>query len=111
MKYNIVASLDFARDLKHLAKRYPSVKRDVAALTDTLRENPVMGTSLGDDCFKIRFAITSKGRGKSGGGRLITCVKIIDETVYLLTVYDKSEQETVTDKELATMLKSLGLKK
>lgn len=112
MKYNIVASLDFARDLKHfLAKRYPSVKRDVTSLTDTLRENPTVGTPLGDDCFKIRFVITSKGRGKSGGGRMITCVKIVDKTVYLLTVYDKSEQETVTDKELAAMLKSLGLKK
>jgi hypothetical protein len=83
----------------------------VEQLKETLRANPLTGTPLGNDCFKVRFVITSKGKGKSGGGRLITCVKIVEDTIYLLTMYDKSEQENVTDKELAALLKSLGLKK
>lgn len=67
MKYEVVASFDFVRDLKRLAKRHASIKKDVADLTDSLRENPHTGIPLGNDCFKIRFAISSKGRGKSGG--------------------------------------------
>lgn len=109
MSCNIVASGEFVKDLKRLAKRYPSIKNDLAILANVLRENPVAGIPLGNDCFKIRFAITSKGRDKSGGGRLITCIKIIDETVYLLTIYDKSDQENVTDKELSNILTSLDL--
>jgi len=109
MNYNILASLEFIKDLKRLAKRYPSIRKDIAVLSDVLRENPFTGISPGSDCFKIRFAIASKNRGKSGGGRLITCVKVVDETVYLLTMYDKSDQENVTDNEISNILTSLDL--
>ncbi len=109
MNFKIVASHEFVKDLKRLAKRYRSIRNDVTVLADVLRENPTAGIPLGNDCYKIRFAITSKGRGKSGGGRLVTCVKIIDETVYFLTIYDKSDQENVADNELSDILKSLGL--
>lgn len=50
------------------------------------------------------MAIASKGKGKSGGARVITCFKIVHETVYLLTIFDKSEQESITDKELSELL-------
>lgn len=59
------------------------------------------------NCFKIRFAITSKGKGKSGGGRLITLIKIMDDQIYLVTVYDKSETPTVSDKRLKELLQEL----
>ena len=61
--------------------------------------------SLGNDCYKIRMAIASKGKGKSGGARVITCFKIMHGTVYLLTIFDKSEQENIPDKELRELLK------
>ncbi len=47
-----------------------------------LEENPTTGTPLGNDVYKIRLAIVSKNKGKSGGARVISFVKIIDETVY-----------------------------
>lgn len=78
-------------------------------MTEALQANPTMGEPLGKDCYKVRMAISSKNKGKSGGARLITCVKIVDDTIYLLSIYDKSEQETMDDDEIDEVLKSLGL--
>jgi hypothetical protein len=71
----------------------------------SLKENPDQGTSLGSDCYKIRLSIASKGKGKSGGARVITCVKIVETNVYLLTIFDKSEHENIPDKDLKELLK------
>ena len=69
-----------------------------------MEENPTQGTSLGRNCYKIRLSIASKGKGKSGGARIITNIVIADETVYLLSIYDKSDKENLTDKELIELL-------
>jgi hypothetical protein len=53
--------------------------------------------------------ITSKGKGKSGGSRVITCVKVIDEHIKLLSIYDKSEQSDISDKFLIQLLSENGL--
>ena len=90
----------FVRKLKEYAKKYPSLKKDFEALINQLQLYPQSGTPLGKDCFKIRLAIKSKGKGKSGGARIITCVKIVDSRVYFLTIYDKSEQATISDLDL-----------
>jgi hypothetical protein len=57
----------------------------------------------------VRLRIKSKNTGKSGGGRIITCVKIIDETVHFLTIYDKSEKEDLDKGELDELLKQIDL--
>ncbi|MBL0293974.1 MAG: type II toxin-antitoxin system RelE/ParE family toxin [Saprospiraceae bacterium] len=88
-----------------MAKKYHSLKTDLAVLFESLEENPIQGTALGRNCYKIRLTISSKGKGKSGGARLITNFVIADETVYLLSIYDKSDKENLTDKELAELLK------
>ena len=85
------------------------MKGDLEKLREDLFENPLEGDSLGKDCYKVRMAIESKNRGKSGGSRVITCVKIVDETIYLLTIYDKGEQSTISDKVLDGLLKEAGL--
>ena len=72
-----------------------------------LIENPTTGTPLGRDVYKIRLAITSKGKGKSGGARIITCVRIIAHIVYLVSIYDKSVQGDISDKELKERIKNL----
>jgi hypothetical protein len=59
---------------------------------------------LGRDCYKIRIAITSKNKGKSGGSRVITCVKVLNETVFSLSIYDKSEKENIEDSKLKSLL-------
>ncbi|MFO8066439.1 MAG: type II toxin-antitoxin system RelE/ParE family toxin [Bacteroidales bacterium] len=99
----------FEKELKKLSKKHPSIKDDYKTLLDSLIKEPVQGQPLGKDCYKIRMAITSKGKGKSGGSRVITCVKIIAESVFLLSIYDKSDKETITDKELDNLLMFAGL--
>ena len=73
-----------------------------------LEVNPISGTPLGKDCFKIRIAIKSKGKGKSGGGRVITCVKVEKTKVSLLTIYDKAEKENLTQFEFKELLKEIS---
>jgi mRNA-degrading endonuclease RelE of RelBE toxin-antitoxin system len=104
MSYNIIAVPAFRKELKKLAKKYISLKTDLESLFQTLEENPEQGISLGKNCYKIRLAIASKNKGKAGGARLITNFVIADETVYLLSIYDKSEKENLTDKELEELL-------
>lgn len=78
---------------------------DIRLLQENLIEEPFQGESLGRGCYKIRMAITSKGRGESGGARVITCVKIVNDTIYLLTIFDKSEKENISDEELTELLR------
>lgn len=102
---------DFLRQMKHLRKKYPSLKKDYAALLEELEENPLAGVDLGSGVHKVRMAIASKGRGKSGGARVITyCVSQLGDEVKvtLLAVYDKSEIENVSDAYIQSLLKSLG---
>jgi hypothetical protein len=72
-----------------------------------LERDPEQGIALGNNCYKIRIAISSKGKGRSGGGRVITNIEVGDKTVYLLSIYDKSEKENLTNKELRELLKIL----
>ena len=74
-------------------------------LKESLFENPFQGDNLGNDCYKVRMAIELKNRGKSGGARVITCVKIVDETIYLLSISDQSSQPTIKDNEINELLK------
>jgi mRNA-degrading endonuclease RelE of RelBE toxin-antitoxin system len=104
MSYKVLSIPPFDKQLKRLAKKYPSVKKDFAAFLLSLEQKPKQGASLGHNCYKIRFTIESKGKGKSGGARVITYVKVIHSIVYLLSIYDKSDQATVTDKELRELL-------
>ena len=88
-----------------MVKKYHSLKEEYIELVKSLKENPEQGTHLGNNCFKIRLAISSKGKGKSGGARVITYLKISEETIYLLTIFDKTEKENIPDNELAALLK------
>ena len=108
MKYNIIATPEFARNLKRLVKKFPSLKSEIVTLVNALEKQPLFGTPLGKDCYKIRISIASKGKGKSGGAWMITHVIIAVNTVYLLTIYDKTEKANLTDKELKELLKFLS---
>ena len=59
-----------------------------------------MGNALGNNCFEIRMAITSKGKGKSGGARIITYIVNAEKEILLVSIYDKSEKETISNKEI-----------
>ena len=109
MSYKIITIPSFERELKFLAKKHHSIPTDFEKLLDDLEINPIMGDEVLKDCYKIRMAITSKGKGKSGGARIITFVYVVEETIYLLSIYDKSETTSISDKELRELIKSLVL--
>lgn len=105
MKYEILYTSNFEKEFKRLTKKYKSIKSDIDELLNILEVNPKQGVPLGRDCFKIRLAILSKGKGKSGGARVITHIYVTGKLVYLLSIYDKSEKENISDKELEILLK------
>ena len=104
MSFDIIATEPFERKLKRLAKKYKSISTDLAVVIEQLSVNPTLGTNIGKDCYKIRIAIASKGKGKSGGARMITYVRIIKNTVFLMNIYDKSEQANISKSELQMLI-------
>jgi len=105
MTFNVKTLSVFERQVKRLMKKFPSLKKEILELIKKLKEDPEKGTSIGHNSYKIRLAIASKGKGKSGGARVITHLVFKDDTVYLLTIYDKSEIENLTDKEIRELIK------
>jgi hypothetical protein len=106
-KFSVSATEHFARQIKYLAKKYPSVKADLAKLIALLTDDPLMGDPVGKNCFKIRLKITSKNTGKSGGARVITFVKVGAYKVVLIDIFDKGDKENISDSYLKELLKKL----
>ena len=104
MSYSIFTISPFDKQLKRLAKKFPSLKMEYAYFIEQLKNNPFQGIHLGNNCYKIRISIKEKGKGKSGGARIITYVQVSDARIFLLSIYDKSEQENLTDHELKELL-------
>ena len=84
MSYEIFRTTEFTKHLKQLSKKYSSLKNDYSSLLKSLEQNPLLGIPLGKDCYKIRMKISSKNS---------------------LDIYDKSDKENITDKELASLIK------
>lgn len=105
MSYKVLFTPEFEKELKRLASKYPSIRYDFSIFLQELSIHPMQGTSLGNHCYKIRFAIRSKGKGKSGGARVISFVQVVNETVVLITIYDKSEKETISNDEIKERLR------
>lgn len=98
MNFDIVPTPDFEKSFKALAKRHRSLRKDILDFSRSLQENPFQGVELSPGIRKIRMAIASKGKGKSGGARVITYTVVateIEGTVYLMNIYDKSDFSTV----------------
>jgi len=112
MNCKIETTPDFARELKQLAKRYPSMRDDYCNFLDALRKSPLQGEPLGRHLRKVRFPIASKAKGKRGGARVITHTVLIESDgadITLVTIYDKSDQANISDKELKKLMKKNGL--
>lgn len=107
MNYKVDTIPLFEKQVKRLSKKYPSLRNDLITLITDLEKNPVLGISLGNNFYKIRMQIVSKGKGKSGGARLITYVKVIANTVFLTTIYDKGDKESITDFELKQIFREI----
>lgn len=112
MNFDLIPTPDFEKSFKALAKRHRSLKADFRAFTDDLKQNPFQGDELTPGIRKIRMAISSKGRGKSGGARVITyTVMTLEEAgeIYLIDIYDKSDFSTVDVQTLQKIIKNLGI--
>ncbi len=120
MKVSVRISLSFKSQAKPLLKKYSSLAKELAQLELDLKNNPRMGTPLGNETYKIRLAIKSKNKGKSGGLRVISHLETeilgytkinSDEsiTVILISIYDKSETATISDAELKNLIRNIKL--
>lgn len=102
---------EFARGAKALRKKYSSFESDYDTFLDELEKNPFAGESLGQHTYKYRMAIASKGKGKSGGARVITYN--VQQTgseevlITLMTIYDKSDIENVSDAYLRSLVQQI----
>ena len=92
---NFEVTAEFEKALKQLGKKYRSLKSDYENFLNELEKNPLMGDEIFPNCRKARIAIKSKGKGKSGGGRIIFYIEVSDENIVLLYAYDKTEMENV----------------
>jgi len=114
MEVVVIPSNEFKRQFKKLAKKYHSLIEDTEKLVAELKINPDLGTDLGNNVRKVRMSISSKGKGKSGGARVITYKLIpLDSDkieLSLLTIYDKNEIQNVSDDFIKTLVEQLVTK-
>jgi hypothetical protein len=83
------------------------LKQELLELNEILCNNPTAGQALGNNTFKIRLSIKSKGKGKSGGARVITYFLGENREIYLLLIFDKSEFSNVDNKLLKQIIEDL----
>ena len=105
MSYNIELSDNFKKEAKKLCKKYASLKPELIELFSKLEENPFLGTPLGNDIYKIRIAIASKNKGKSGGARIMSFVKITENQILLFSIFNKGDKNSISDSEIKDLLK------
>ena len=115
MRSKVIVIDNFKREAKPLLKKYPSLKNELEVLRLQLLDTPRMGIQITDNVYKIRLAVKSKGRGKSGGMRIITFVWEIalemaededtsETIIFLASIFDKSEEENISDKDLERLI-------
>lgn len=112
MSFEVNTSSHFEKEVKALAKKYRSIRKDLLDLIESLEKNPFQGDELTPGVRKIRMTISSKGRGKSGGARVITYTIILAENegeVYLIDIYDKADYSTVDVAIIKKILKDMNL--
>lgn len=110
MSYSVIPIEKFKKEAKRLVKKYPSLKKELIELATLLKSTPTAGISLGNNASKIRISIKSKSTGKSGGARVITYVVTENKEIYLLTIYDKGELDTIDDKTLRRIITGIKIR-
>lgn len=107
MSYKVELTPNFKKEAKRLVKKYQSLKFELANLFSELEKDPTIGTPLGSNIYKIRLAVSTKGKGKSGGVRVISYVHIDETTVLVLSIYNKGEKDSISDKEIKNLIKKI----
>ncbi len=110
MTNKVIPTPVFERKFKRLSKKFPSLAGEIENLEDILLVKPESGLSLGANIYKIRLANKEKGRGKSGGFRVVTYLIYKTENstdIYLITLFDKSEESSIDKSELIRLVKQI----
>jgi len=109
MCYSIYPTPDFKKQLKKLNKKYRSIKDDIKELIELLEKEPTLGIQLYDNVYKIRMAISSTNKGKSGGARIITYIITEDKELYFIAIFDKKQIDNISKNQIFELLKNSGL--
>ena len=105
-------TLIFQKEVKRLSKKYRSLLDDVEKLKEEIQQNPTNEDHLGNNIYKIRFSIASKGKGKSAGGRAITlnCIADLNNPyIVLVFLYDKSEYANIKPDFIKQIIKNFPI--
>jgi mRNA-degrading endonuclease RelE of RelBE toxin-antitoxin system len=109
MSFKVKTTPNFDKELRRITKKHRGIVDSVSKLIDDLENDPLIGTHLGQNLYKIRLAISGTNKGKSGGARVITYVAISNEVVYLAEIYLKSEHDTTDNALVMQRLKDAGV--
>jgi mRNA-degrading endonuclease RelE of RelBE toxin-antitoxin system len=115
MNVDVILTPNFEREAKKLIKKYRSLKQELLEFSEELKTQPRLGTQIKENVYKIRLAVRSKGKGKSGGMRIVTYVeaelvqKAEQTDVYLLSIYDKSSRENISDQIIEQIIDEIQL--
>jgi len=96
----------FDKQAKRLSKKYKNIKSDLTRLLREFDDYHQNAIEIKSNLYKIRLANSSKNRGKRAGFRIYYYIKI-KQTVYMLTVYDKSEVEMIDEELLQDLIREV----
>lgn len=105
--FSVFESSAYQHSKKQLKKRFRLIDSDVTKFLHSLESVDDLGISLGDGIYKGRIANSDKNKGESAGYRLITLLQVIESNIYLIYIYDKSDLENISEKELDEMIRRL----
>lgn len=96
----------FNKAVKRLKKRFRTIEKDCQTFIDSIATDEDLGIHLGNGVYKVRIPNSDKQSGKSGGYRLISYLKLIDNALYLMYIYDKSDLDNVSENEIDQLILS-----
>ena len=104
MSYTVIEQDLYIKALKKLSKKYRNIESDIENFLLSVHSIKDLGTELKNNVYKVRIANSDKNKGKSAGYRLISYVKITNNELHLIYIYDKSSLENISEKELDILL-------
>jgi mRNA-degrading endonuclease RelE of RelBE toxin-antitoxin system len=104
---NIEETDTFSKALKKLQKRFKNIETDCDTFLQGIQTVEHLGIHLGNGVYKVRMANSDKKSGKSAGYRLISYLKLLDGTLYLMYIYDKSDLDSVSEKQIDELIKKI----
>ena len=109
MNLNILSLDNFLKEVKKLHKRYKSISKDLKLFREELKDNPRSGIDLENNCYKIRLSNSSVPTGKSGGFRVVYYFVDVDNTIFLIHIYSKSDTVNISENKILEILRTTGL--